>query len=37
MKPPKFESGKYQWVAADSIVTESKKPSDEDAKAFADF
>ena len=35
--PDKFDKGKYEWVAADTIVTEAKPCKDDDQALFDGF
>ena len=36
-KPPKFDASKYEWLPAESIVTEAKPCKSDDQKLFAGF
>jgi len=36
-KPPKFDASKYEWLPAESIVTEAKPCKPDDQKLFKDF
>ena len=36
-KPPKFDASKYEWLPAESIVTEAKPCKPDDQKLFAGF